>query len=183
MDDLVFETVHTTGGIKNGALVRRIHPTSLSTLMCFTTPDGLYHVHNRIEFDDDDPRHWTHYVHHDRECFLEREHQAADPGDAIPSFAEYLLVTELLESGKEELGFTRLVESDATLQPAVLRHEQDEVGLYLDGRMTNRHRVVGEDIIASDWGGLGSRRVEDVSELMAGLDEQVAVRVRMFLDE
>ena len=76
MDDLVFETVHTTGGIKNGALVRRIHPTSLSTLMCFTTPDGLYHVHNRIEFDDDDPRHWTHYVHHDRECFLEREHQA-----------------------------------------------------------------------------------------------------------
>ncbi|GAA1393780.1 hypothetical protein [Luteococcus peritonei] len=183
MSDLVLESVHPSGGIKNGALVRRVHPTSLSTLICFTTPHGLYHVHNRIEFDDADPRHWTHYLHHDRDRFVEREHEASDPGDVVPSFAEYLLVGELLDSGEQELAFTMLIESGGSLRPAVLRHEGDEVGLYLDGELVNRHRVVGEDIIASDWGGLGSRRVDDVGELMEGLDEQVAIRVRMFLDE
>lgn len=183
MSDLVLETVHTTGGIKNGALVRRIHPTSLATLMCFTTPQGLYHVHNRIEFDDADPRNWTHFLHHTGDAFIEREHEATDPEQTIPSFAEYLLVRELLASGERELAYTLLVEEGDQLRPARLVHEGDEVGLYLDDALTNRHRVVGEDIIASDWGGIGSRLVHDVSELMDRLDEQVAVRVRMFLDD
>lgn len=179
--DVVTETFHNAGGIKTGALVRRIHPTSLSTLVCFTEPDGLHHVECRIEFDDEDPRHWRHYVIHDEASFVERDHEPNDPADAVPSYAEFLLVRDLLHSGEPELAFTIVEESTGTMRPATLVHEADEVGLYVDGALTNRHRVVGEEVIASDWAGAGSRVVEDLDELFAGLDEQVLVRVRNFL--
>lgn len=179
--DVVTETFHNPGGIKTGALVRRIHPTSLSTLVCFTEPDGLYHVECRIEFDDEDPRHWRHYVIHDESSFVERDHEPDDPADAVPGYAEFLLVRDLLHDGEQEVVFTLVEESTGTMRPARLVHEADEVGLYVDGRLTNRHRVVGDEVIASDWAGAGSRVVEDLDELFDGLDERVAVRVRNFL--
>lgn len=179
--DVVTETFHNAGGIKTGALVRRVHPTSLSTLVCFTEPDGLHHVECRIEFDDEDPRHWRHYVIHDEQSFVERDHEPDDPADAVPSHAEFLLVRELVRSGDPETTFTIVEESTGTMRPARLVHEGDEVGLYVDGKLTNRHRVVGDEVIASDWNGAGSRLVEDLDDFFAGLDELVAIRVRNFL--
>ncbi|MEL4504462.1 hypothetical protein AAEX63_06400 [Luteococcus sp. H138] len=179
--DVVTETFHNSGGIKIGAVVRRVQPTSLSTMVCFTRPEGLYHVESRIEFDDENPRHWRHYVWHDEQNFVERDHEPSDPADAVPSFAEYLLVKELLDSGDAELPFTLLEEQAGSLHRAVLVHEADEVGLYVAEKLTNRHRVVGDEVIASDWNGAGSRLVHDLDELFRGLDEQVAMRVRTFL--
>ncbi|MEL4358059.1 MULTISPECIES: hypothetical protein [unclassified Luteococcus] len=179
--DVVTETFHNSGGIKTGAIVRRIQPTSLSTLVCFTQSDGLYHVECRIELDDENPRHWRHYVWHDEQHFVERDHEPSDPADAVPSFAEYLLVRHLLQTGDAELPFTLLEEQGGSLHPAVLVHEGDEVGLYVDEQLTNRHRVVGDEVIASDWSGAGSRLVHDLDEFFDGLPEPVAVRVRNFL--
>lgn len=181
-EDLVLESLHTRGGVKTGVLVRRVSPTSLATLTCFTEPGLLHHVENRVEFDSDDPFSWTHYVHHDGETFLEREHEASDPGDTVPSHAEWLLVHRLLQSGDREVAFTRLDEETGETAPAILVHEADEVVLYVDGRATNRHRVVGDEVLASDWGGIGSRPVAEMAELVEGLDNQVAVRLRNFVD-
>lgn len=179
--DVVTETFHNSGGIKIGAIVRRVQPTSLSTMVSFTQPEGLYHVETRIELDDENPRHWRHYVWHDDQTFVERDHEPSDPADAVPSFAEFLLIQHLLETGDAELPFTLLEEQSGSLHPAVLVHEADEVGLYVDGELTNRHRVVGDEVIASDWNGAGSRVVHDLDELFQDLDEQVAMRVRNFL--
>lgn len=178
---VVTETFHNEGGIKVGAIVRRVEPTSLSTLLCFTSPDGLHHVESRIEFDDADPFHWTHYVQHDDDSFVERDKQPGDPANVVPGHAEYLLVNQLLESGDAELEFTLLDERTGELRPAVLSHKGDEVGLYSEEHLLNRHRVVGDEVIASDWEGNGSRLVHDVNELLDGLDDAVCVRVRNFL--
>ena len=119
-EDLVLESFHTRGGVKTGVLVRRVSPTSLATLTCFTEPGLLHHVENRVEFDSDDPFSWTHYVHHDGATFLEREHEASDPGETVPSYAEWLLVHRLLQSGDREMAFTRLdEETGATSKPGV----------------------------------------------------------------
>ncbi|WP_420175181.1 hypothetical protein [Luteococcus sp. OSA5] len=178
---VVTETFHNPGGIKTGAIVRRIEPTSLSTLVCFTEPGGLHHVECRIEFDGENPFDWTHYVMHNDDEFVERDHEQSDPGDVVPSFAEPRLVQQLLHSGEPELSFTLLDEGSGQMRPARLVHKGDEVGLYSEDHLLNRHRVVGDEVIASDWNGAGSRVVHEVDELLDGLDEQVALRVRNFL--
>ncbi|GAB2496790.1 hypothetical protein GCM10027030_33000 [Luteococcus sediminum] len=179
--NVVTETFHNEGGIKVGAIVRRIEPTSLSTLLCFTSPDGLHHVESRIEFDDENPFNWTHYVQHDDEAFVERDRQPGDPANVVPGHAECLLVSRLLDSGEQELEFTLLDERTGQMRPAVLVHKGDEVGLYSEDQLLNRHRVLGDEVIASDWEGNGSRLVHDVNELLEGLDDAICVRVRNFL--
>lgn len=181
-DSVVLESFHTPGGLKVGVLVRKVTPTSLATLICFTEPDGLYHVENRIEFDGEDPFDWTHFVHHDGNTMVEREHEAEDPEMVVPSYAEFLLVHDMLATGQERLDFVRLDEGTGEYTPASLVHRADEVALVVDDHLVNRHRVLGEEVLASDWGGAGSRPVHDLTELMTGLDDQVAIRLRMFLD-
>lgn len=180
--DLVLESFHTRGGVKTGALVRKITPTSLATLTCFAEPEGLFHAESRIEFDSEDPFSWRHFVQHTGDEFLERDHEAGDPGNVVPSYAEYLLVHELLRTGDKQLEFTRLDEGSGALQPARLVHDGDEVYLEVDGKVTNRHRVVGDEVLASDWDGIGSRPVHDLGELLDGLDGRVAVAVRNFVE-
>lgn len=117
--------------------------------------------------------------------------------DAVPSYAEHLLVGELLSAGQRSLTYRIFDEgrphraSDAALTIQGLESigladgslvDAQRVRLRVGGRPTNTHWAIGGVVVMSDWCGARSYRVADVDQLACDLDEDVARHIWDFLD-
>lgn len=124
-------------------------------------------------------------------------HVIGSIGNAVPSFAEHLLVGELLAGEAESLTFTQFDEEDPTeISGAMLTREGTEtvalqdgsliaaerVQLTVGGRRTNTHWPSAGVVVKSDWCGAESYLSTAVAPLLDGLDGTVVTHIREFLD-
>ncbi len=121
---------------------------------------------------------------------------APDLADAVGAYAEHLLLVQMLGERADAVSHLQFDESDPTeaVQAAELRRVgveatdlldgstvvAERIQLVVAGRPTNAHWCVDGVVVKSDWCGARSFLVDDVHALCAGLDAEVAARIREF---
>lgn len=183
------------GGKKVGGIVRLLEPTKLSTLTCFQIPDGpLIHLEHRFFFEGS-PLDWDRYTFHEYHSTKTTEFKRKT-GNAIPSYAAFLLLRKMIDKKLTRLDFEMLIDGDPVQAPkvATLQVEGAEevtfpsggktiasrVPLYVDGKPGNAHWIANDEVIKSDWQGAESYRANDIDDVLDGLNQSTAVILRTF---
>ena len=115
---------------------------------------------------------------------------------AVGGYGEHLVVAQLLDDGADAVSYRQFDESEPAegAQAAELRRDGIETTALLDGssvdaeriqlvvagRPTNAHWCVDGVVVKSDWCGAQSFLVDDLDELCAGLDPEVAALIEEF---
>jgi len=115
---------------------------------------------------------------------------------AVGAYAEHLVLTQMLRDGADAVSYLQFDESepDEDVQAVELRGtgveatalldgsmvDAQRVQLFVDGSSTNAHWCKDGAVVKSDWCGAQSFLVDDLDALCAGLDAEVAERIREF---
>ncbi|QSR31403.1 hypothetical protein CFI00_13015 [Nocardioides sp. S5] len=193
-----------------GAILRDVASRSLRTRTVFRMGDDapLYIVDHVVDHDGD-VRRWRRFTY-DSPSSGSRHSGLRDTdgtvqvdgtsvpelADAVGAYAEHLLVAGMLGRDEDTVSFVQFDEGEpgGATQEAELHRcgsEQTElldgstvhaerIQLVVDGRPTNAHWCVDGLVVKSDWCGAQSFLVDDLDVLCAGLDQEVAGRIREF---
>ena len=175
------------GGRPAGALVRRLVPGWLSTVIAFADPSGtIVHHTSEIEYDGD-PERWTSTHYTEAEHDVDVTHVNPDPtSPSVPTYADLLVVERLARVRGELYEVTALHERDGDLEPGAYRRHTENLGtprgLTADSRVDvtsgarlhSRHWCLGGTLLASDWMGAFSFRVVSLEAALTGVPQEVA---------
>ncbi|WP_288797940.1 hypothetical protein [uncultured Arsenicicoccus sp.] len=204
--DISMESFHV-GGRKVGALVRRLTPTQLRSLLVYRDGPRLRRTDHTLTHRGD-VRDWT-------SCSLSTPEGSTSarrtdattidvdgtaheiPADTIPSSAQTVVLEQMLAGSHTDEEFHVLDEStpqDAprsahlsvgnpeTVQlPGRAEQELGMVTLFVDESASHHFWFDSHHVLAADWEGPRSYLVSSHDELLAGLDDEVAAAVREFI--
>jgi hypothetical protein len=193
-----------------GAILRHAEPRSLRTRTVFRMgEDAPVYLVDHVVDHEGDVREWRRFTY-DAPTSQTRHsgRRSADgtvhvdgllaPGlsGAVGGYGEHLVLMQMLRDGADAVSYVQFDESEpgAEAQAAQLRRRGTETTELLDGstveaelihlvtagRSTNAHWAVDGVVVKSDWCGAQSFLVDDPDALCAGLDPEVAARVREF---
>ncbi len=193
-----------------GAILRHVGSRSLRTRTVFRMGDEapVYLVDHVVDHDGD-VRRWERFTYDapGSECHRTGTrdtggsvHVDGTPAphlaDAVGGYGEYLVLAQMLDDELDTVSYVQFDESEpgAATQEAELHRRGFEETELLDGstveaeriqlvvarRPTNTHWCVEGRVVKSDWCGAESFLVDDLDALCAGLDREVAARIREF---
>lgn len=196
---------------KCGAILRRQGPDGLTTRTVFRMGDDapVYLVDHSVSYNNR-IQDWTSFAYEsptsetshrgsrdDDGAALVDGEAAPGLGEAIPGYAEILLVDEAMNDARTSVEYRFFDESepDEGVKPAVLRREGTEDTELLDGTSitaervrqvvqgtpANTHWYAAGDVVKSDWCGAQSFHVDDLDVLLEGLDDEVRGHITDFV--
>ncbi|MBH0116032.1 hypothetical protein I6E52_04155 [Salinibacterium sp. NG253] len=194
------------GGVKSGALLRRLNADRITTLLAFQSPDGPLIQLEQMTWFAPSPLEWTKFRFTDhlagvetestREKWLESQQNTlnAEFGEAIPSYLTHVLLASFLQSRAESRDFGQFAEGapDTVVAAQFIRGETEEiqvgsnsiaaqkVSLVLDGHVTNTFWANGQSILKSDWNGAESYPVPTLDDALDGLSTPIVEIVTAF---
>lgn len=185
------------GGIPAGALLRRLAPGRLSTVLVYadTTDQAGALVHHTSEIVyDGEPERWSRTRYTEAEHGLAVTHSNPDPArPSVPTYADVLVVERMarvrgLDGASYEVAV--LHERDGDIEPGTYRCHTRELGtptgLQADCRVDvltgaqlhSRHWCLGGVLLASDWMGAFSFRVASLDTALRGVPASAARALR-----
>ncbi|MGC5617136.1 hypothetical protein [Georgenia sp. Z1491] len=179
-----------------GVLLRADSASGTRFLTCFVEPrDALYRVAIRVVHPGR-PSEWTslEMADHVGGTIATLGAREVAPG-SIPSYADILVVEELVASGEDTVRWDRLDESTlGTVPAAVERGPEAEVddldgtpitatpyALSIDGQPTYTFWVADGRVVVSDWSGAMSYRVADLEAALVGSSKDVATHAEAWV--
>lgn len=193
-----------------GAILRHMEPLSLRTRTVFRMGEEspLYLVDHVVDHDGD-IRRWRQFTYNSPSSESQhsgtREADgtvhldgAAAPAlsDAIGAYGDHLVVMQMLGDQTDTVTYLQFDESEPERDPQAAELLRtgveatelldgsivyaERIQLVLAGRSTNAHWCVDGVVVKSDWCGAQSFLVDDLDALCAGLDSEVAARIREF---
>lgn len=195
-----------------GAILRHVEPRSLRTRTVFRMGEDapVYLVDHVVEHDGD-VRQWRRFTY-DSPSSGSRHSGTRDPdgtvhvdgmvapalSDAVGGYGEHLVLAQMLGGDDDVVSYLQFDESEPQrdaetaelhrrgIEATELRDgssvSAERIQLVLSGRSTNAHWCVDGVVVKSDWCGAQSFLVDDVDALCAGLDAEVAARIKEFTD-
>ncbi|MGC5629700.1 hypothetical protein ACPYO6_15805 [Georgenia sp. Z1344] len=179
-----------------GVLLRADSASGTRFLTCFVEPgDTLYRVAIRVVHPGR-PDQWTslEMADHVGGTIATLGAREVAPG-SIPSYADILVVEDLVAAGQDGYEWNRLDESTlGTLHAALRRGEEGEVDgldgapiaatpyvLELEGQATYSFWVADGQVVVSDWAGAFSYRVADLDAALEGSSKDVATHAEAWV--
>jgi hypothetical protein len=193
-----------------GAILRHAEPRSLWTRTVFRMGEDapLYLVDHVVDHDGD-VREWRRFTYDSPSSESQRSGTRAPDGsvhvdgtlapelsDAVGGYGEHLVLTQMLRDDADAVSYVHFDESEPEegARTAELHRrgieatglldgstvDAERIQLVLAGRSTNAHWCVDGVVVKSDWCGAQSFLVDDLDALCAGLDSEVAARIREF---
>ena len=193
-----------------GAILRHVEPRSLRTRTVFRMgEDAPVYLVDHVVDHDGDVRQWRRFKY-DSPSSENQHSGTRDPDgtvhldgtlapmlfDAVGGYGEHLVLAQMFGDDEETVSYVQFDESEPgeDAQTAELHRRGIEATELLDGstvdaeriqlvqagRSTNAHWSVDGVIVKSDWCGAQSFLVDDLDALCAGLDSEVAARIREF---
>ena len=193
-----------------GAILRHVEPRRLHTRTVFRMGDDapVYLVDHVVDHSGD-VRRWRRFTydspssgsHHSGTRDADGTvHVDGTPAPALSEasggYGEHLVVAQVLGDDAHAVSYLQFDESEPgeDAQPVELRRlgveatelldgstvDAERVQLVVSGRATNAHWGVDGVVVKSDWCGAQSFLVDDLDALCAGLDPEVAARIREF---
>lgn len=192
---IVHETFRGGDG-SAGVLLRADSASGTRFLTCFVEPDDtLYRVAIRVVHPGL-PGAWTslEMADHVGGTIATLGAREVAPG-SIPSYADVLVVEEMLAAGRDEFTWNRLDESTlAAGHASVERGEPAEVPgrdgapiaatpyvLALEGVPAYTFWVAGGEVVVTDWAGALSYRVADLPTALEGTSRDVATHAEAWV--
>jgi hypothetical protein len=196
-----------------GAILRHVEPRSLRTRTVFRMgEDAPVYLVDHVVDHDGDVRRWTGFTYHSPGSETRHSGTRDVDGtvhvdgtvvpelaDAVGAYGEHLVLAQLLGGDEDTVSYVQFDESapGEDAQEAELHRcgveatelldgstvDAERVQLVLAGRSTNAHWCVDGVVVKSDWCGAQSFLVDDLDALCAGLDPEVAARIREFAAE
>jgi len=197
-------------GKKVGGIIRLLESEKLSTLTCFQIPDGpLIHLEHRFYFTTS-AFEWERYefseYHENKTIAVDRrENIAIDcvskevqslTKKTIPSYATFLLLTEIIEKNLSSLDFDILIDGNPIQAPrsVIIKVEQPKklqlqsgeivmaarVPLIIEGQTNNQHWIAEGRILKSDWQGAESFAANSIDEVLVGLGPRETAIISSF---
>ena len=193
-----------------GAILRHVEPRSLRTRTVFKMgQDAPVYLVDHVVEHDGDVRDWRRFTYDSPSSEIRRSgtrgadgtvHVNGTPAPelsgAVGGYGEHLVLAQMLRDGADAVSYIQFdeVEPEEGMQTAQLHRrgieatelldgstvDAERVQLVLAGRSTNAHWTVDGVVVKSDWCGAQSFLVDDLDALCAGLDPEVAARVREF---
>ncbi|MBH0098604.1 hypothetical protein I6E68_05540 [Salinibacterium sp. NSLL150] len=194
------------GGVKSGALLRRVNADHITTLLAFQSPDGPLIQLEQTTWFARSPLEWTKFCFTDHSAGVEtestREKWVASQGStltaefraAIPSYLAHVLLASFLQTGAESRDFSQFAEGTPNVVVAArfVRGATEEilvgsnstaaqkVLLELAGHATNTFWVDGQSILKSDWNGAESYPAPTLDDALDGLSTPIVEIVTAF---
>ena len=193
-----------------GAILRHVGPRSLRTRTVFRMgEDAPVYLVDHVVDHDGDVRQWSRFSY-DSPSSASEHSGTRDPdgtvhvngtlapelADAVGAYCEHLLLAQMIGDGTDAVSYLQLDESEPEGDPQTAElHRRgieatelldgstvdaERIQLVLAGRSTNAHWCVDGVVVKSDWCGAQSFLVDDLDALCAGLDSEVAARIREF---
>lgn len=193
-----------------GAILRHVEPRRMRTRTVFRMGEGapVYLVDHVVDHDGD-VRRWSRFAYdapgsetqhsgtRDADGTVHVDGSVVpELADAVGGYGEHLVLAQMLADDEDAVSYLQLDESEPgeDAQQAELRRtgveatelldgstvDAERIQLVLDGRSTNTHWCIDGVVVKSDWCGAQSFLVDDVDTLCAGLDPEVAARIREF---
>ncbi len=193
-----------------GAILRHVEPRRLRTRTVFRMgEDAPVYLVDHVVDHDGDVRQWRRFEY-DSPISESRHLGTRDPNgtvqvdgtpapalsDAVGGYGEHLLVAQMIGDDTDVVSYVQFDESEPESDPqtAELHRrgmeatelmdgsnvEAERIQLVLAARSTNTHWCVDGVVVKSDWCGAQSFLVDDLEALCAGLDSEVAARIRDF---
>ena len=193
-----------------GAILRHVEPRSLRTRTVFRMgEDAPVYLVDHVVDHDGDVRQWRHFKY-DSPNSESQHSGTRDPdgtvrvdgtpapelSDAVGGYGEHLVLAQMLRDGEDAVSYVQFDESEPEegAQTAELHRrgieatelldgstvDAERIQLVLAGRSTNAHWCVDGVVVKSDWCGAESFLVDDLDALCAGLDSEVAARIKEF---
>ena len=193
-----------------GAILRHVEPRSLRTRTVFRMgEDAPVYLVDHVVDHDGDVRRWTRFAY-DSPSSQSRLSGTREPdgtvrvdgtvapelSHAVGAYAEHLVLAQMLVDGEDAVSYVQFDESEPEegSQAAELHRrgieatelldgstvDAERIQLVLAGHPTNAHWCVDGVVVKSDWCGAQSFLVDDLDALCAGLDSEVAGRIREF---
>lgn len=164
-----------------GLLYRRWDAGELLTKIIFTGPES-HRITSRIELHG---RRWvrSHYVEDGHEPVEITAANLIEEDDAIPTYMEFFLLRDAVESFSTEdehtVSYHVLAPNDRhgiAQDASIWSPEEGLWEIETNGELASRHRVVGGEIVESDWLGVRSRPVtarQAAEQLHSEIDDDV----------
>ncbi len=193
-----------------GAILRHVEPQSLRTRTVFRMgEDAPVYLVDHVVDHDGDVRQWRRFNYHspssesrhvgtrDADGTVHVDGTLAPAlSDAIGGYSEHLVLTQMLLDDADAVSYLQFDESvpEEDVQTAELHRigieatelldgstvDAERIQLVLAGRSTNAHWCIDGVVVKSDWCGAQSFLVDDLDALCAGLDSEVAARIKEF---
>ncbi|MCP3422569.1 hypothetical protein [Nocardioides pinisoli] len=193
-----------------GAILRHVEPRRMRTRTVFRMgEDAPVYLVDHVVDHDGDVRRWRRFTYHapgsetqhsgtrDADGTVHVDGTVApELTDTVGGYGEHLVLAQMLADGEDAVSYLQLDESEPgeDAQQAELRRvgveatelldgstvDAERVQLVLDGRSANTHWCIDGVVVKSDWCGAQSFLVDDLDALCAGLDPEVAARIREF---
>lgn len=193
-----------------GAILRHVEPQRLRTRTVFRMgEDAPVYLVDHVVDHDGDVRHWRRFNYHSPSSESQHVgtrdadgtvHVDGTPApalsDAIGGYGEHLVLAQMLGDDADSVSYLQFDESgpEEDVQTAELHRigieatdlldgstvDAERIQLVLAGRSTNAHWCIDGVVVKSDWCGAQSFLVDDLDALCAGLDSEVAARIKEF---
>ena len=193
-----------------GAILRHVEPTRLRSRTVFRMGEDapVYLVDHAVDHEGD-VRQWKRFTY-DSPSSDSQHSGTRDPdgtvhldgtpapalSGAVGAYGEHLVLTQMIAIDADAVSYLQFDESEPEEDPqAAELHRRgieatelldgsivdaERIQLVLAGRPTNAHWCVDGAVVKSDWCGAQSFLVIDLDALCAGLDSEVAARIREF---
>ena len=193
-----------------GAILRHVAPRSLRTRTVFRMgADAPVYLVDHVVDHEGDVRQWRRF-RYDSPSSDSQHSGTRDPdgtvhvdgtpapalSDAVGAYSEHLVLTQMIGGDTDAVSYLQFDESEPEEDPqAAELHRRgteaielldgsivdaERVQLVLAGRPTNAHWCVDGVVVKSDWRGAQSFLVDDPDAVCAGVDSEVAARIREF---
>lgn len=193
-----------------GAILRHMGPLRLRTRTVFRMGgDAPLYLVDHVVDHDGDVRRWRRFTYDSPSSEIQHSgtrdadgsvHVDGTPAPALPgaigAYGEHLVLNQVLDDEADTVFYLQFDESEPEQDPqAAELHrmgieatelldgstvDAERVQLVVAGHSTNTHWCVDGVVVKSDWCGAQSFLVDDLDALCAGLDSEVAARIREF---
>ena len=191
-----------------GAILRHVEPRSLRTRTVFRMGEnGPVYLVDHVVDHDGDVRQWRRFTYAGLQSQHSGTRApdgtvhvdgalAPELAGAVGGYGEHLVLAQMLRDDADGVSYDQFDESEPEngAQTAELHRrgiqatelldgstvDAERIQLVLDGRSTNSHWSVDGVVVKSDWCGAQSFLVDDLDAVCAGLDPEVAARIREF---